>query len=77
MDNEGIFWIIKYDLWNGEVVKEFFYIVDFIFNVLVLVDGFVDNGLVELLVLDNRDILLVLERFFVLGVGNNICFYEI
>lgn len=77
MDNEGIFWIIKYDLWVGEVVKEFFYIVDFIFNVLVLVDGFVDNGLVELLVLDNRDILLVLERFFVLGVGNNICFYEI
>ena len=77
LDNEGTSRIIKYDLRNGEAVKEFLYTVDSIPNAPVPADGFADNGLVELLALDNRDTLLALERSFASGVGNNIRLYEI
>ena len=77
LENEGTSRIIKYDLLTDEVVKEFLYFVDSIPNAPVPADGFADNGLVELLALDNRDTLLALERSFASGVGNNIRLYEI
>ncbi|MGD1701440.1 phytase [Dapis sp. BLCC M229] len=77
LENEGTSRIIKYDLETGEPVKEFLYIVDPIPDAPIPEDGFADNGLVELLALDNSDTLLALERSFASGVGNNIRLYEI
>ncbi len=77
LENESASRIIKYDLETGEAVKEFLYIVDSIPVPPDPVDGFADNGLVELLALDNSDTLLALERSFAVGVGNNIRLYEV
>ncbi|MGK7922689.1 MAG: phytase [Trichodesmium sp.] len=77
IENEGTSRIIKYDLETGEVVKEILYFVDPIPDAPIPGDGFADNGLVELLALDNSDTLLALERSFASGVGNNIRLYEV
>ncbi|MCL2924771.1 MAG: phytase, partial [Trichodesmium sp. MAG_R04] len=77
LENEGTSRIIKYDLLTDEIVKEVLYFVDSIPNAPVPADGSADNGLVELLALDNRDTLLALERSFTSGVSNNIRLYEI
>ncbi|MGD1804938.1 phytase [Dapis sp. BLCC M126] len=77
LENEGTSRIIKYDLLSGEAVKEFLYFVDPIPEAPLEEDGFADNGLVELLALDNSDTLLALERSFASGVGNNIRLYEV
>ncbi|NEQ36384.1 MAG: phytase [Okeania sp. SIO3I5] len=77
LENEGTSRIIKYDLATGQPVKEFLYFVDSIPDAPVPADGFADNGLVELLALDNSDTLLALERSFASGVGNNIRLYEV
>ncbi len=77
LENEGTSRIIKYDLQTGQPVKEFLYVVDPIPNAPVPADGFADNGLVELLALDNSHTLLALERSFSAGVGNNIRLYEV
>ncbi|MDJ0552975.1 MAG: phytase [Microcoleaceae cyanobacterium MO_207.B10] len=77
LEDEGTSRIIKYDLETGETVKEFLYFVDPIPDTPDPADGFADNGLVELLALDNSDTLLALERSFSVGVGNNIRLYEV
>ncbi|MDY7005925.1 MAG: phytase [Cyanobacteriota bacterium] len=77
LENESASRIIKYDLETGEAVKEYLYIVDSIPVAPDPEDGFADNGLVELLALDNSDTLLALERSFAVGVGNNIRLYEV
>lgn len=77
LENESASRIIKYDLETGEAVKEFLYVVDSIPVAPDPVDDFADNGLVELLALDNSDTLLALERSFAVGVGNNIRLYEV
>jgi myo-inositol-hexaphosphate 3-phosphohydrolase len=69
--------ILQYDLETGEVVGEFLYETDAIPVPPDPVDGFADNGLVELLAIDNTGTLLALERSFAEGVGNNIRVYEI
>ena len=40
-------------------------------------DGSADNGLVELLAIDNQGTFLALERSFTQGVSNNIRLYEV
>ncbi|WP_161564529.1 phytase [Okeania hirsuta] len=77
LENDSASRIIKYDLETGEAIKEFLYFVDPIPVAPDPEDGFADNGLVELLALDNSDTLLALERSFAVGVGNNIRLYEV
>jgi 5'/3'-nucleotidase SurE len=77
LDNEGTVRIVKYDLTTKEVVGEFVYIVEAIPTEPIPADGFADNGLVELLAIDNNGTLLALERSFAVGVGNTIRLYEI
>ncbi|GAB4549518.1 MAG: hypothetical protein Tsb0014_44180 [Pleurocapsa sp.] len=69
--------IVQYDRATEEVVGEFLYETDAIPVPPDPVDGFADNGLVELLAIDNRGTLLALERSFAEGVGNNIRLYQV
>jgi myo-inositol-hexaphosphate 3-phosphohydrolase len=69
--------IIRYDLKTGQVDKEILYEVG-----EVPVDSnppgnATDNGLVELIALDNNGTLLALERAFAPGVGNTLRLYEV
>ncbi|MEL6477965.1 MAG: phytase [Pseudomonadota bacterium] len=58
--------VIKYDTATGEAVAEFLYPID---PIAVEIEGtpFADNGLVELIALDNQGTFLALERSFTLG----------
>ncbi|MEB3119729.1 MAG: phytase, partial [Snowella sp.] len=69
--------IVKYDLTTGQVVAEFVYEVEPIPKASNPVGGFADNGLVELLAIDNNGTLLSLERSFAAGVGNTVKLYQI
>ncbi|VEP13134.1 conserved hypothetical protein [Hyella patelloides LEGE 07179] len=69
--------ILQYDLETGETVGEFLYETEAIPVPPEPEDDFADNGLVELLAIDNTGTLLALERSFAAGVGNNIRLYEI
>lgn len=69
--------IIKYDLATGLVVGEFVYEVEPIPQGSEPAGGFADNGLVELIALDNNGTLLALERSFASGVGNTVKLYEV
>ncbi|MEL7075050.1 MAG: phytase [Cyanobacteria bacterium J06582_2] len=69
--------IVQYDLETESPVAEFLYQTDPIPVPPETEDGFADNGLVELLALDNQGTFLALERSFTAGVGNNIRLYEI
>ena len=69
--------ILQYDRETGEAVGEFLYETDAIPITPEPADAFADNGLVELLAIDNTGTLLALERSFAVGVGNNIRLYEI
>lgn len=68
--------IIQYDLATQEPIAEYVYLTDAIPETPDPADGFADNGLVELLALDDGT-LLAMERSFAVGVGNNIRIYEI
>ncbi|BAZ47469.1 phytase [Nostoc sp. NIES-4103] len=68
--------ILQYNLLSGQPEKEYLYIID------AAVEpnpptAFTDNGLVDLLAIDNRGTLLALERSFAQGVGNTIKIYEV
>ncbi|MGL5034314.1 MAG: esterase-like activity of phytase family protein, partial [Microcystaceae cyanobacterium] len=69
--------IVKYDLTTGQVVAEFVYEVDQVNNAPIPANSFANNGLVELLAIDNNGTLLALERAFSNGVGNTVKLYEI
>ena len=69
--------ILQYNLETGEAVGEFLYETDAIPVPPNPADAAADNGLVELLAIDNTGTLLALERSFAVGVGNNIRLYEI
>ena len=69
--------IVKYDLTTGQVVAEFVYEVEPIPKASNPIGGFADNGLVELLAIDNNGTLLSLERSFAVGVGNTVKLYQI
>ena len=68
--------ILQYDLASGQPQKEYLYITDpsVASNPT---GGFSDNGLVDLLAIDNRGTLIALERSFAIGVGNGIRIYEV
>ncbi|MEO0647715.1 MAG: esterase-like activity of phytase family protein [Cyanobacteria bacterium J06650_10] len=69
--------ILSYDLTTGEPAAEYLYETDVIPTTPVPADSFADNGLVELLAIDNNGTLLALERSFAIGVGNNLRLYEV
>ncbi|WP_445635791.1 phytase [Nostoc sp. DSM 114161] len=69
--------ILQYNLVTGQPEKEYLYITDAIPEAPNPSTGSADNGLVDLLAIDNRGTLLALERSFAQGVGNTIQIYEI
>ncbi|MBG1268537.1 phytase [Nostoc sp. WHI] len=69
--------ILQYNLVTGQPEKEYLYITDAIPESPNPSTGFADNGLVDLLAIDNRGTLLALERSFAQGVGNTIKIYEV
>jgi glycerophosphoryl diester phosphodiesterase len=68
--------ILQYNLQTGQPEKEYLYTTDASVTPNPNT-GFSDNGLVDLLALDNRGTLLALERSFAEGVGNTIKIYEV
>ncbi len=77
LEDESPVRILQYDLATGESVGEFLYFTDPIPVSPDPADGFADNGLVELLAIDNTGTFLALERSFAVGVGNNLRLYEV
>ncbi|MDJ0844634.1 MAG: phytase, partial [Crocosphaera sp.] len=77
LEEESAVRILQYDLETGEAGKEFLYFTDPIPNDSNPPGRFADNGLVELLAIDNTGTFLALERSFAVGVGNNIRLYEV
>jgi 3-phytase len=76
--------ILQSNLVSGQPEKEYLYITDALAQPPVGIaqapnptTGFADNGLVDLLAIDNRGTLLALERSFAQGVGNTIKIYEV
>lgn len=69
--------ILKYDLTTGEPVAEFVYEVEPIPAAPLPEGGPADNGLAELLAVDNNGTLLALERSFAAGVGTTIKLFEV
>ncbi|MGB6361646.1 MAG: esterase-like activity of phytase family protein, partial [Thermoanaerobaculia bacterium] len=68
--------ILKLDLGRGRVEAEYLYWVEPIPTDSAYENGFKNNGLVELLAID-EETLLALERSFAAGVGNSIRLYRI
>jgi hypothetical protein len=69
--------IVQYNLVTGQPEKEYLYNTDKIAQAANPSTGFQDNGLVDLLAIDDRGTLLALERSFAQGVGNTIKVYEV
>ncbi|MHC5934806.1 phytase [Nostoc sp.] len=69
--------ILQYNLVTGEPEKEYLYITDAIAQAPNPSTGSSDNGLADLLAIDNRGTFLALERSFAQGVGNTIKIYEV
>lgn len=69
--------ILQYNLVTGEPEKEYLYITDAIAEAPNPSTGSSDNGLADLLAIDNRGTFLALERSFAQGVGNTIKIYEV
>ncbi len=68
--------ILQYDLVTGQPEKEYLYVTDPI-AATPTATGTADNGLSDLLAIDNRGTLLALERSFSPGVGDTIKIYEV
>jgi phosphodiesterase/alkaline phosphatase D-like protein len=69
--------ILQYNTITGQPEKEYLYITDPVAQPPNPTTGASDNGLVDLLAIDDRGTLLALERSFSAGVGNTIKIYEI
>ncbi|MEH2213796.1 phytase [Nostoc sp.] len=69
--------ILQYNVVTGQPEKEYLYITDAIPEAPNPSTGSADNGLADLLAIDNRGTLLALERSFAQGVGNTIKIYEV
>jgi 3-phytase/alkaline phosphatase D len=67
--------ILRFDLTTGEADKEYLYYTDPV--PVNPADGGGDNGLVELIALDNNGNFLALERAFLEGVGNDLRLYQV
>jgi hypothetical protein len=69
--------IFKYDLAKKKLIAEYLYQTDSIFSDSDPPGKFKNNGLVEMLALDNNgNCFLSLERAFAAGVGNSVKLYE-
>ncbi|ELR98485.1 phytase [Gloeocapsa sp. PCC 73106] len=77
LDTESASRILSYSLTGQIPEKEYLYLTDTIPVPPNPSDAFADNGLVELIALDNQGTLLSLERSFASGVGNNIRLYQV
>jgi hypothetical protein len=69
--------ILAFDTESGAVEAEYVYQTEPVAETPVPADGFANNGLVDLLALDNAGTLLALERSFSTGEGNTIRLYEV
>ncbi len=69
--------ILQYNLVSGQPEKEYLYVTDAIPKAPNPSTGSADNGLADLLAIDNRGTFLALERSFAQGVGNTIKIYEV
>ncbi|MDF5736747.1 MULTISPECIES: phytase [unclassified Nostoc] len=76
--------ILQYNLVTGQPEKEYLYITDALAQPPVGIaqapnpsTGSSNNGLTDLLAIDNRGTFLALERSFSVGVGNTIKIYEV
>ncbi|OYD88966.1 phytase [Nostoc sp. 'Peltigera membranacea cyanobiont' 213] len=69
--------ILQFNLVTGQPEKEYLYITDAIPEAPNPSTGSADNGLADLLAIDNRGTFLALERSFAQGVGNTIKIYEV
>lgn len=67
--------ILRFDLTTGQADKEYLYYTDPI--PVNPADGGGDNGLVELIALDNNGNFLALERAYLEGVGNDLRLYQV
>lgn len=76
LDDESLSRILKYDLTTGQPVQEFVYVTDLVAQEPIPPGSFSNNGLVELIALDNYGTFLALERAFSTGRGNTIRLYE-
>ncbi len=77
IDQKSMSRILVYDLNPGRPMAEYVYVTSAIPVPPVPPDSFADNGLVELVALDNAGTLLALERSFAVGVGNTIKLFEV
>lgn len=68
--------ITAFDLASGRATRQIAYLPDAIPQAPRLPGGFADNGVSEILMLD-AERMLVLERAFMMGVGNSLRLYEI
>ncbi|WP_292825557.1 phytase [Nostoc sp. JL33] len=69
--------ILQYNLVTGQPEKEYLYITNAIAQPPNPKTGSSNNGLADLLAIDNRGTFLALERSFAQGVGNTIKIYEV
>lgn len=69
--------IVQYNLTTGQAEKEYLYLTDVIPKNASTPTGFKDNGLVDLLAIDDQGTFIAMERSFAQGVGNTIRLYEI
>lgn len=69
--------IVTYDLATGQPGAEYIYVTDPVGVAPNPAGGFANNGLVDLLAIDNDGTLLAIERAFSTGVGNTIRIYEV
>jgi myo-inositol-hexaphosphate 3-phosphohydrolase len=69
--------IVEYDLASGQAVAEYVYVTEPVEAVPNPPGSFANNGLVDLLAIDDDGTLLAIERAFSTGVGNTIRIYEV
>ncbi|MGL5872665.1 MAG: esterase-like activity of phytase family protein, partial [Xenococcaceae cyanobacterium] len=77
LENQSTARILQYDLTTGKPAKEFAYFTDPIPVAPTAPTGSANNGLVDLLAIDNNGTFLALERSFSPGLGNNVRLYEV
>ncbi len=77
VDQESLSRILRYSLSPAQPLEEFVYVTGAVPAASDPPGAFSDNGLVELVALDNDGTLLALERSFAVGVGNTIRLYEV
>jgi myo-inositol-hexaphosphate 3-phosphohydrolase len=69
--------IVRFDLASGRPTAEFIYVTDPVTAAPNPPGSFANNGLVDLLAIDDDGTLLAIERAFSTGVGNSIKIYQV